>query len=131
LFPFSELIVNCAIFVDFSGKSKLGDCDQLLKKLLMKTNRLRQLIVPDTGTDLATILSVNHKKLQTISVEQNRLKEQVKLLDASIFDEFNLRALTEVNVSHTLLPIENFLALLLAKDGSFGVIARNNNLYVI
>lgn len=114
---------------DGLGKCKLGDCDQLLKKLLLKTNRLRSLQVPDSGTDLSTILSINHKKLQQINVEHNRLKDSIRMLDASIFEEFNMRAVTEVNVSHTCLPIENFLALLMAKDGSFGVIARNNNLY--
>lgn len=112
------------------GKCKLGDCEPQLKKLLMKTTRLRQLIIPESGFDLATVLSVNHKKLQVISVEHNRLKDsQIRMLDTTVVDEFNLRALTEVNISNTCLPIENFLALLLAKDGNFGVIARNNNLY--
>jgi hypothetical protein len=96
----------------------------------MRASRLKTLHLAETGTDLTTILSINHKKLQSINIEHNKLKDW-KMLDSSIFEEFNMKFLTDINVSSTFLPIENFLAVLLAKDGQYAVTARNNNLYDI
>ena len=96
--------------------------------MLRKCHNLRNLsFIGETGVDLPTIFSVPHRKLQNVNIEHNKLREW-KLFEP--FDDFALRNVFEINISSTCLPIENLISLLLIRGGNFGIIAKNNNLYV-
>jgi hypothetical protein len=98
--------------------------------MLLHSSNLKNLHLPESGSDLSTIISVNHKKLQNINMELNKLKEWKIDLTSLDDRDFNMKYITEINISSTNLPVESLLAVLLCKEGQYAVTARNNSLYV-